>query len=152
MGSDYFCIYTPLISFWVAMKACLRRVGWSRSGTSSPSCLKHWARAVPPSRLFPPDRSTRRIIPVCPLEGPFRSGVTTCLMLGHGAYVEITRAPATPIKTLVICVNYIVCYNNQFPKSTPSFYCLSCRLFITAVQFFVVISCLTEKMSLQYLE
>lgn len=101
----YCLVYIPLISFWVAMKACLRRNGWSRSGTSSPSCLKHCARAVPPSLFLPPDRSMRRRIPVSPLEGPFRSGVTTCLMFGHGAYVEITRAPETPMETSV----YFVC-------------------------------------------
>lgn len=83
------------MSFWVTPKAFFKSEGLSRSGELSPNCLKHCASADPPRRLHPPERSMWKRSPEFPDDGLFKSGVTTCLISGQGAYVDTTRVPTT---------------------------------------------------------
>lgn len=48
----------PWISVCMTLKHEVNSSGWSRSGQTSPSWLKHWARAEPPKRARPGLRGT----------------------------------------------------------------------------------------------
>nr|CAH7714416.1 unnamed protein product [Callosobruchus chinensis] len=47
----------------------------------------------PPNLWASWDKSTKSSVPVLPIDGALKSGVTTFLTSGHGAYVETTNVP-----------------------------------------------------------